>query len=66
MNWATSGGNWWKCALTLFLRINPLSDLVGSSEVEGGERVGAGDGQRSRWRDTADEKGVVIKMKEKK
>lgn len=51
--------------MTLFLRISPLSDLVGSSGVEGEERVGAGDGQRSRRRETADEKGVVRWMEVK-
>lgn len=32
MNSLTSGKNLWKCALTLFLRIRPLRDRVGSSE----------------------------------
>jgi hypothetical protein len=32
INSATVGGNLWKWARTLFLRINPLKDLVGSSE----------------------------------
>lgn len=30
----TSGGNFSKWALTLFFNIKPLSDLVGSSEIE--------------------------------
>ena len=33
INVATSGGNWLKCALTLFFRIRPASDLVASSSV---------------------------------
>lgn len=34
MKLVTSGGNFSKCAFTLFFRISPLNDRVGSSKSE--------------------------------